>query len=177
MTKLRHYDNLGTARFITLSCYHNYNLLKTDFAVFVFIKHLKIIRKIHSLKLFGYVVMPNHVHLVLLPPDNCRLGIIMGELKSLSAREILANWSERGFKILDRLAIVRGGMRRNVFWQRRVYDHNCRSTKVIIEKINYCHLNPVKRNLVNSPAQWRWSSYRWYNGLDGVEMEMDVVEV
>ncbi len=90
MTQLRHYDNLGTARFVTLSCYHNYNLLRTDYAILIFLKYLNIIRQKYDLKLFGYVVMPNHVHLVLLPPDNCKLGRIIGELKSLAAKEILA---------------------------------------------------------------------------------------
>ncbi|HHI03232.1 MAG TPA: hypothetical protein ENL22_06910 [candidate division Zixibacteria bacterium] len=65
MTKLRHYDNLGTARFVTLSCCHNFNLLKTDFAITVFLKYLNIIRQKYNVKLFGYVVMPNHVHLIL----------------------------------------------------------------------------------------------------------------
>jgi len=177
MTKLRHYDNLGTARFVTISCYHNYNLLRTDFAISVFLKYLNIIRQKYDIKLFGYVIMPNHAHLVLLPPDNCKLGRIIGELKSLSAKEILAHWRNKGYKVLDRLSIVKDGNRQNVFWQKRFYDHNCRTSETVIEKIKYCHKNPVVRNLVTSSAQWRWSSYRWYNGMDGVEIEIDGVEL
>ena len=47
----------------------------------------------------------------------------------------------------------------------------------VSEKINYCHNNPVVRNLVQTPGEWRWSSYRWYNGMDGVEIEIDGVEM
>ena len=165
MTKLRHYDNLGTARFVTLSCYHNYNLLKTDYAILVFLKYLNIIRQKYNIKLFGYVVMPNHAHLVLLPPDNCKLGKVIGKLKSLSAREILAHWRTKGYKVLDKLNIVKEGKKLNVFWQKRIYDHNCRTPEIVIEKIKYCHKNPVARNLVSTQDLWRWSSSRWYNDM------------
>jgi len=89
----------------------------------------------------------------------------------------LAHWRNKGYKVLDRLSIVKDGNRQNVFWQKRFYDHNCRTAKTVIEKIKYCHKNPVVRNLVTSSDQWRWSSYRWYNVMDGVELEIDSVEL
>jgi putative transposase len=66
---------------------------------------------------------------------------------------------------------------RFAFWQRRFYDHNCRTEKSVIEKINYCHNNPVRSGLTETPAEWRWSSYRWYNELKGVEIAIDGVEM
>ncbi len=102
MTRLRHYDNLGTARFITLSCYHNYNLLNSRFAKITFIKHLTLVRQKYEMKLYGYVIMPNHIHLVLLPPKDSKLGRIVGELKSLSAKEILSHWREENYKVLEK---------------------------------------------------------------------------
>jgi putative transposase len=121
--------------------------------------------------------MPNHIHLVVLPQEDTKLGRIIGELKSLTAKEILAFWREKDFKILSRLSVVREGIKRNVFWQRRFYDHNCRTQSSVIEKINYCHSNPVIRGLVKNPGDWRWSSYRWYHGLDGIAIEIDSVEL
>ena len=177
MTRLRHYDHLGTVRFVTLSCYHNYNLFRTHYAILTFIKYLNRIRGTYEVKLFGYVIMPNHIHLVLLPPMDTKLGRIIGELKSKSAKEILAFWREKEYKILKRLSIVRGGIERNVFWQRRFYDHNCRTKESVIEKINYCHNNPVVRGLVKNPADWRWSSYRWHHALDGIAIEIDDIEL
>ena len=52
--------------------------------------------------------------------------------------------------------------RRRAFWQARLYDFTIGSTKKRIEKLRYMHRNPVKRGLVESPEQWRWSSYRQY---------------
>jgi hypothetical protein len=48
------------------------------------------------------------------------------------------------------------------FWQARSYDFNVWTTKKRVEKLRYMHRNPVKRRLVDSPEQWRWSSYRYY---------------
>jgi putative transposase len=48
------------------------------------------------------------------------------------------------------------------FWQRRFYDFNVWSKKKRIEKLNYMHMNPVKRGLVADPKLWLWSSYRFY---------------
>src|SRR5258707_15201909 len=47
-------------------------------------------------------------------------------------------------------------------WQRRFYDFNVWSARKRIEKLRYMHRNPVKRGLVESPEQWRWSGYRFY---------------
>ena len=48
------------------------------------------------------------------------------------------------------------------FWQARFYDFNIWTTKKRMEKLRYMHRNPVNRGLVESPEQWRWSSYRFY---------------
>ena len=48
---------------------------------------------------------------------------------------------------------------------------------VVVEKINYCHNNPVKVGLISEPGQWSWSSYNWYNGANEVPLEVDGVEV
>ena len=50
----------------------------------------------------------------------------------------------------------------NPFWQARFYDFNVWTEKKRIEKLRYIHRNPVKRGLVESPEQWKWSSFRWY---------------
>ncbi len=175
MTKLHHYDNLNTARFITFSCYHHYPLLRTDTAIYSFMDVLKAKRKEYDFKILGYVVMPNHVHLVLHPKENDKLGKIVGVIKSLSARDILNKWQEKNYTVLHKLKIIKDGKQKYAFWQKRFYDFNCRTESSVIEKINYCHNNPVKARLVNNPEDWEWSSYRWYNGMDGVVLEINGV--
>ena len=77
MPRLRHFDNLNTARFITFSCYHRYRLLTDSSLIGTFVNELDRIRTRWCLKLFGYVIMPEHVHLVLLPPDGVAMGRVM----------------------------------------------------------------------------------------------------
>ena len=163
MTKLRHYDNLGTARFITFSCFRRQPNLITDVAKELFIAELNSVRVKYELKIIGYAIMPEHVHLVILPSENLRLGLIIGELKSLVAKRYFATSGKPG------------GLKR-VFWEKRCYDHNCRTLEIIIEKINYCHNNPVKRGLVESPDKYRWSSHNWYEGIRDVPLTIDEFE-
>jgi hypothetical protein len=74
---------------------------------------------------------------------------------------------------LDRLEVKRDGEVRVAFWQIRCYDHDCRTSEIVREKIEYCHKNPVVRGLVNDPAEWQWSSYNWYAGFRNVPISMD----
>jgi putative transposase len=173
MTQLRHFDHLNTARFVTFSCYHRYRLLTSTPVVETFLDEIQSARNRHGVKLYGYVIMPEHVHLVVWPPDSVKLGVVVGQLKSLSARRMLPLLrAERG-RTQDRLAVCRNGETRLAFWQVRCYDHNCRTPEIVREKIEYCHKNPVVRGLVNDPSDWRWSSYNWYAGCTDVPISMD----
>jgi REP element-mobilizing transposase RayT len=120
--------------------------------------------------------MPEHVHFVLHPPDEVQMGPMVGELKSRSAREILARWRRKSDSRLQRLQKPRteGEYR---FWQPRCYDHNCRTPETVREKIEYCHKNPVNRGLVVNMGDWRWSSYGWYEGVEDVALEIDGYEL
>ena len=177
MTKLRHYDNLGTARFVTFSCHKKLQLLIDDHDRITFLKCLSNIQSKYSLKLYGYVLMPDHVHLVLLPPDSVKIGTVIGEIKSQSARAILSDWGSRKDTRLQWLGVQRNGASRLAFWERRCYDHNCRSIATVLVKINYCHNNPVARGLVSEPGEWRWSSYKWYVGKQNDIVEIEQLEI
>lgn len=174
MPHLHHYDNLGTARFVTFSTYRFYPLINDEVAAIV-IRHLGTMRERTGIKVYGYVLMPDHVHLVLHPPDGATLGREIGGLKALSAREILSRMIDAG-GLPQQLCVKRDGRVKQVFWQRRCYDHNCRNRETVIEKIEYCHNNPVKRLLVESAGDWKWSSYKWYLGERDVPLALDDVD-
>jgi len=127
------------------------------------VKHIEAARERHRFKLAGYVIMPEHVHMVLIPPDGMKLGYVMGEMKSRMAREYFSGTDS-------------GRKDKNVFWQKRCYDHNCRSVAAVREKINYCHNNPVRRGLASQPGEYEWSSYRWYRGIEEVPLRIDAYD-
>ena len=173
MPNLRHYDHLNTARFVTFSCHQRLEFLTRPAIVEVFLQTLQWIRTHHGIRIFGYVVMPEHVHLVLYPPDSIRLGPIIGELKSKSASRII---SEKLLVLPGACAKRKDGKVRQAFWQPRCYDHNCRTQQAVSEKIIYCHKNPVTRGLVAHPDQWPWSSHNWYCGAADTPLEIDRIE-
>ena len=173
MTKLRHYDKLGTARFITFSCHNRLKLLTNDLIIERFLRHLESGRLKHGFKLYAYVIMPSHVHLVLLPTDDMRIGSVIGEIKSLSAREMLPLLGKLGIYDIELLRARRDNVLRFAFWQRRCYDHNCRTMDIVLEKIRYCHNNPVRAGLVDDPSEWKWSSCSFYTGQHDTVIEID----
>ena len=173
MPKLRHYDDLNTARFVTFSCYRRLQLLVQSQVIRVFLETVSAIRKEPQFRLLGYVIMPEHVHLVLHPIDGTKLGPLIGKIKSKAAARII---TEGVIDLPDCCRITRNGIERRAFWQPRCYDHNCRSEATVMEKINYCHNNPVSRGLVAEPAAWRWSSYNWYAGERDVPLAIDELE-
>lgn len=116
----------------------------------VFEHSLEQVRRRYVLRVYGYVVMPEHVHLLMSEPKRSSLDIAIQALKvSVSKR-----------------------LRQRPFWLPRYYDFNVFSDKKRVEKLKYIHRNPVARGLVDRPQDWRWSSFRHY-----LTAEMGVVEI
>jgi len=177
MVKLRHFDNLGTARFITFSCYHRLCLLNSDNTIIPFLEALEIYRRKYVFHIYGYIVMPDHVHLVLYPLRNMAMGSVIGEIKKRSSYKILSLWKKQNRAILREMAVSGRGRQQFAFWQPRGYDRNCRTSEIVREKIHYCHMNPVKAGLVTDPGDWPWSSYRWYCGDERSLVQIECLEL
>ncbi len=167
MPKLCHYDDLGTARFITFSCYRRHKYLSDENSILILLDQLRKLRFDCAINILGYVIMPDHVHLVLYPTNVTKLGVLIGQLKGRSAHAIIGS----------RKDIYKRSNGQPAVWQRRCFDHNCRTPEIVIEKIQYCHNNPVKKGLVDTPDEWPWSSYGWYNGDKNALLEIDGIEL
>lgn len=93
-------------------------------------------------RLDAWVVMPNHVHIVLWPMPNHALSEILHSWKRFTSRE--AN------KLLQRVG--------ETFWQPESYDHWIRDDKEHPRCCRYTVNNPVKARLCAAPVDWKWSS-------------------
>ena len=144
--------------FITCSCYRRLPLLGTARKRDALLRILDEVRKRLDFLLVGYVVMPEHIHLLITEPKGCTPSIVMQVLKQRVSRAL--RHKRRRSAMQMRLWSEPDAPRS--FWQRRFYDFNVWSRKKRIEKLNYMHMNPVKRGLVADPKLWRWSSYRFY---------------
>ena len=151
---LKRYQQVRCLHFITFSCYRREALLGKASARERFERELERVRTWYGFYVTGYVVMPEHVHLLVSEPERGKLSVAIQMLKQIVSRKLR-----------------RPGMRR--FWQVRYYDLPVWSEKKRVEKLRYIHRNPVERGLVARPEDWRWSSFRqWATGYEGtVEIE------
>ncbi|HWA96501.1 MAG TPA: transposase [Terracidiphilus sp.] len=134
------YQQTGNFHFLTFSCYQRKPYLHTAQAKDIFETSLEQTRIHYLFVIVGYVLMPEHVHLLVSEPRNGELMRAIQALKISVARRL----TERPF------------------WQRRYYDFNVHSGEKVTEKLNYIHKNPVKRGLVTKPEDWPWSSAHHY---------------
>src|SRR5215467_1330420 len=144
--------------FITCSCYRRLPFLNTPRSRDCVLKILEKTRQRYRFVVIGYVVMPEHIHLLVSEPEVGTPSTVMQVLKQRTARALLPKAKRRDPRKRELLE----EQTRRAFWQARFYDFNVWTAKKRVEKLRYMHRNPVKRGLVQSPEQWRWSSYRHY---------------
>ena len=151
----------GHLHFITCSCYRRLPFFASERRRNVFLKILREVRDRYDFALLGYVVMPEHVHLLISEPNFGTPSLVMQVLKQRVSRALRKRgrkaspsqmhlWNDESLSQYPR------------FWQRRFYDFNVWSSRKKNEKLNYMHFNPVRRGLVDHPKLWTWSSYRFY---------------
>ena len=145
--------------FITWSCYRRLPFLNSAATRDRFLSILEQVRARYRFVVVGYVVMPEHVHLLVTEPEIGTPSKLMQVLKQRTARALLPKRKRRNPRQRN---LFGDEPQPRPFWQARFYDFNVWSTKKRVEKLRYMHRNPVKRGLVESPEQWGWSSYRFY---------------
>lgn len=115
-------------------------------------------------KLVAYVIMLDHLHLII-NPLGCNIEVVGKALKGKSAKKIL-DWlkENRHFESLAKLNRNNPRKRNHAFsvWQKGIKSVDLESQKFVLQKTNYTHMNPVRARLCVHPAEWRWSSYRAY---------------
>jgi putative transposase len=146
-------------RFVTCSCYGRLPLLNTARSRDRFLSILEQTRGRYRFVVVGYVVMPEHIHLLISEPEVGTPSTVMQVLKQRTARALLPTKSRRDAR--QRHLFTDANLE-TPFWQARFYDFNVWTTRKRVEKLRYIHRNPVKRGLVGSPEEWCWSSYRFY---------------
>ncbi len=160
---LKRYEFIGQPRFLTFSCYRRLPLLSNARIKAQFAEALERTHKQHEFRLIAWVIMPEHVHLILTPraPDST-VAQVLRSLKTSISKRVIARWKRLDAPILDRIVTPKG---RHRFWQAGGgYDRNIRDEAELIEKIEYVHANPVRRGLADTTCDWPWSSARWYDG-------------
>jgi putative transposase len=141
---LTRYQQTGDVHFITFSCYRRAPLLGSGLARDTFVVTLERVRRWYGFYVTGFVVMPEHVHLLLSEPERGNLAVVLQMLKQIVSQ-----------KLNKRVTTS--------FWQPRYYDFNVRREGKLTKKLDYMHQNPVQRGLVTRPEDWMWSSALHYS--------------
>ena len=141
--RLHRYYGAGYLHYITTSCYQRRALLGTRQNRDLFLHVLEQVRKRYHFVVVGYVVMPEHVHLLFSEPERRDPSVVMQALKQGFARRLLRKLRSRSNPRQGSLFST--AVERGQIWQRRFYDFVVFTEKKRIEKLRYMHRNPVKR--------------------------------
>jgi putative transposase len=150
--------------YVTAVTFRRVPVFRSEIACSFFVQALAETKEQCPFKLVGYVIMPDHVHLIINPLSH-DISDLMGRLKGSSARRIL-NWlrSSNHAISLAKLALNIPQKRSHTHsvWLKDFSAIDLWSPKFIRQKLNYIHANPVRAGLCEHPAYWRWSSYHAY---------------
>lgn len=127
-------------------------------------------QKEKSLKLYAYVFLDNHFHIMASAET---LSDVIKSVKSFSAKLIIENLkSDNKSVILKKLKNSKANHKRNSeyqVWQEGFHPKEIMSDKMFQQKIDYIHFNPVRRNHVKEPQDWKYSSAGYYyEGKEGI---------
>jgi len=164
MTKgLHRYYGNHDLHFITCSCYHRQPRLAKVECRDLFLNILEQARQKYRFVVHGYVIMPEHFHLLMTEPEVGDPSVVMKVLKERFTKKLRTKNKSAGAPLIASFAMSGPQHREPApVWQKRFYDFNVRTEQKQIEKLRYMHRNPVKRGLVEKPEQWQWSSFRSY---------------
>ncbi len=176
----RHFYGQGHYHYLTENTYRRARIFDSDRFRHKFVQTLDELRTELGFKIFAYVLMPEHCHLLLWPSTAANPSQIMQKLSERTANFTLRNlrenlaypWCQKMRKRFELPATVHHHAHYRV-WNRRGYDMNICSGKKQNEKIDYIHNNPVARGLVAHPGDWPWSSWRFYYREDRSLLAMD----
>lgn len=130
-------------------------------------------RQNQGLKLYGYVILENHIHFI---AQAGQLNRCLSSFKSFTARKIIDHLdAKRADRLLTRLRFTKRAHkddREYQFWQEGSHAELMFNEAIMREKLDYIHANPVKRGYVDRPEHWRYSSARNYAGEAGL-IEID----
>ncbi|QDT38012.1 REP-associated tyrosine transposase [Stratiformator vulcanicus] len=150
----------GHAHELTFSCYRGYPFLTKNRTRDWLRESIDAARKRWEFDLWAFVVMPEHVHLMVHPRrQDHDVTVMRKAIKEPVAKKAVAYLTENSPEWLERISVRSGAQVRRRFWQKGAgYDRNVYEPKTLSTMIDYIHENPVRRGLCRRAIDWEWSS-------------------
>jgi putative transposase len=162
---VRHFNDPRHIHELTFSCYRRWPLLADEQWRSMLAESIDRAMERHGYRLTAFVFMPEHVHLLVFPlPGATGVDSVLRAIKRPFSYRVKQRLLESQSPLLDRLTIrQRPGVMTFRYWQEGPgYDRNLTSVKSAVAAIDYIHLNPVRRALAVTAADWKWSSADYY---------------
>lgn len=162
---LPRYHLEGHVYYVTTVIYDRLPLFTRPSFVIPLFDSLNFYRHKQQFKLLGYVIMPDHIHLLLWPFGEATVSDVMRSYKEFTAKRIIRQAEVEGIQAwVDafRQAGAETGRSKNKVWQDSYWDKNIYTERFLREKLHYVHRNPVRAGLVAQPEEYAYSSYRNY---------------
>jgi len=163
--RIKHFDEPGHVHELTFSCYRRMPLLTDDLWRRLLCEAIDRAVKRHEYRLFAFVLMPEHVHLIDQPrPDAGGIDGLLFAIKRPFSYRIKRLLTEQRSTVLKTLIVrQRPGVMTFRYWQEGPgYDRNLTESRSIVAAIDDVHMNPVRRNLCERCTDWKWSSARYF---------------
>ena len=159
----------GKPHFLTCTTVNWLPLFTNPEIVSIIFETLKFMQENNRLTIYAYILMENHIHFI---ASSKELSKEVGIFKSYSARKIIDYLKIQNakdiLKLLNFYKLKHKSDRDYQLWQEGSNPKQIINEKMMIQKIEYIHYNPVKRGYIEDPVHWRYSSARNYEGMDGM---------
>lgn len=170
----------SAAHYITLQVVQWADIFTRKIYRDIVIESLKYCQKEKDLEIYAYVIMSNHIYM-LVRSNKEDLGGTIRDFKRHTSKEIIKIVKEKNESRRDWLLMIfkysANKHKRNSeyqFWTHENHAEEIYSNKFIEQKLNYIHNNPVRAGIVEKPKDYLYSSARNYSDLVSV---LDVIEI
>jgi putative transposase len=155
----------GHIYYITTVIYARLPIFTRPAFVIPLLDSLNFYRYKQMFRLLGYVIMHDHLHLIIWPYGAATVGEIMRDFKEFTAKRIVRQAEVEDIQTwlaAFRRAGEETGRAQHKVWQDSFWDENIYTARFLRQKLNYIHRNPVRAGLVENPADYPYSSFRNY---------------
>ena len=156
--------NTDHVQFFTATILEWKHLLKQDKYKDIIVDSLSFLVKEHRVRIYGFVIMPNHIHLIWLINENHQRSDVQRDFLKYTAQNIKFDLIKNHPQVLEKFE-VNAKDRKYQIWERNPLSIDLYSREVLIQKLNYIHNNPLqgKWKLCELPETYKYSSALFYH--------------
>jgi putative transposase len=181
MSRKYKFKNEEGAYFISFAIVNWIDVFTRDIYFSCIVESLDFCRKNKGMEIYGYCIMPSHIHLIFRSSNNDPSGLIR-DFKGFTSKKMInlirdntqESRKEWLLWMLERAGKKNSNLTKYQFWQQNNHPIEIWTLKVFEQKLNYVHQNPVQTGFVTDPIDYKYSSARNYGNYDQTVLEIDL---